>query len=47
MKGKVLESCQRTKKAAEHKGDGDTNCSWCTWNGSQKFGKGAGGVGNR
>ena len=23
----------------EHKGDGHTNCSWCTWNGPKTFGK--------
>ena len=29
----VLGTCQRTKKAMEHGGDGDTTCNWCTWNG--------------
>ena len=24
----------------EHEGDGDTNCSWCTWNDPQRIGKG-------
>ena len=28
------------KKSAEHTGDGDSNCSWCTWNCSQSIGKG-------
>ena len=23
----------------EHEGDGDINCSWCTWNGPQELGK--------
>ena len=31
----------------EHEGDGDTNCSWCTWNEPQKFGKGIERIGNR
>ena len=31
----------------EHEGDGDTNCSWCTWNGPQKLGKGTGGIRNQ
>ena len=31
-----LRSYQRTEKDVEHKGDGDTNCSWCTWNGPLK-----------
>ena len=35
-----LGHCQRTKKAVEHKGDGDTNCNWRAWNGPQRFGKG-------
>ena len=26
-------SCQRIEKIEEHEGDGDTNCSWYTWNG--------------
>ena len=33
---RVLEPCQRTKKAVEHhEGDGDTSCNWCAWNGPQ------------
>ena len=32
-------SCQRAEKAVEHKGDGDTNCSWYPWNGPQWPGK--------
>ena len=31
----------------ELKGDGNTNCSWCTWNGPQKLGKGTGRIGNQ
>ena len=27
------------KKSVEHVGNGDTNCSWCTWNGAQILGK--------
>ena len=30
---KIPESCQRTEEVVEHEGDGDNNCSWCTWNG--------------
>ena len=26
----------------ERDGDGDTNCSWCTWNDPQTIGKGTG-----
>ena len=44
----VLGPYLRTKKAVEHKSDGDTNCYWCTWDGSKKLGKGGGRrVGNR
>ena len=32
------------KKTVEHEGDGDTDCSWCTWNGLQKIGEGPGAV---
>ncbi len=28
----ILGSCQRAKKLVGHEGDGDTNCSWRTWN---------------
>ena len=35
----VLRPCQRTEKAVEHEGDGDTNGDWSTWNGPQKIGK--------
>ena len=31
----LLRPSQRTKNAVEHEGDGDTNCSWCTWNNPQ------------
>ena len=33
-------------KAVEHEDGGDTHCNWCTWNGPQRLGKGAGRVGN-
>ena len=46
-KRQVLRPCQRTKKAVEQVSDGDTNCSWYTWNDSHKLSKGAGKVGNR
>ena len=32
-------SCQKTKKAVEHEGDGDTNCYWGTWSNPQRLGK--------
>ena len=43
----VLNSYQRTKKAVKYEGDWNTNCNWCPWNGSLKFGKRDGRVGNR
>ena len=36
---KYLDLARELKKAAKHEGDGDTNCCWNTWNGSQKPGK--------
>ena len=33
----ILGSCRGTEEALEH--DGDTNCSWYTWNGAEKLGK--------
>ena len=42
----VLELFERIKNALEDEGDGDTSCDWCTRNGPQKLGKGAGRVGN-
>ena len=33
---KLPRSCQRVEKTLEYKRDGDTNCSWCTLNGSQR-----------
>ena len=38
----VPRPCQSVKKAVEHECDGDTNCNWCTWNGTQKLWKVAG-----
>ena len=29
----ILGPCQRTEQTVKHAGDGDTDCSWCTWNG--------------
>ena len=29
-KRQIVRSWQRTKKAMEHEGVGDTNCNWCT-----------------
>ena len=43
----IMIKYQRTKKAVEYEGDSDTNCNWCTWNGSQRLGKGPGKVGNQ
>ena len=43
----VPEQCQRTKKVIEQEGDGHTSCNCCTWNSSQKLGKGAVGVRNQ
>ena len=31
----------------EHESDGDTNCSWCTWNGPQRPEKETGGGVNK
>ena len=47
-KSLILGPCQRTlKKPVEPACDGNTNWSWCTWNGSQRNGKKIGTVGNR
>ena len=35
----ILESCQRIEKAVEHEGDANSNCSWNSWNSSQRPGK--------
>ena len=40
-------SCQRAEEADEHEGDGDTNCSWCPWNGPQEPGKETGWIGDQ
>ena len=42
----ILRSCQRAEKAVEHKGDCDTNCSCCRWNGFEGPGKDTGGNGD-
>ena len=36
---KYLIFLREIKKTVEHEGDGDTNSSWCTWNGPQRFEK--------
>ena len=41
-----LRPCQRTKKAMERKGEGDTTCNWWTWHILKKAWKEAGKVGN-
>ena len=33
-------SCLRAEEAMEREGDGDTNCSWCTWNDPLRIEKG-------
>ena len=33
----MLGFCGRAEPAVEHEGDGDTNCIWDTWNGSQEL----------
>ena len=39
--GKYLNLARERKKnkTVRHEGDGDTNCSWCTWNGLQRIRK--------
>ena len=47
---KYLDFDRELKKKQNNYGswsNGDTNCNWCTWNGTQRLGKGAGRVGNR
>ena len=36
-KRQVVGHCERTKKAAKHESDSDTNCNWRTWNGPQNL----------
>ena len=36
---RYLEIARELKKDIEHEGDGDTNCKYCIWNGSQRLGK--------
>ena len=35
---------QRTEKTAEHEDNGDTNCNWCTRNGSKRLVRKTGGI---
>ena len=44
---KYLDLARELKKTVGHTGDGDTNCSWCTQNDSQKIGKVIGTVRNQ
>ena len=37
----------RERKAVEQEKDGDTDSSWCVWNGTQEPRKGTGRVGNQ
>ena len=43
----ILWSCQRAEKVRVHEGDGNTNCSWCTWNGHERLGKKTGIIGDK
>ena len=43
----VLRPCQRTKKAVEHEGNGDTNCNLHACYGLQKLGRGTERIGNQ
>ena len=42
----IFRFCQIAEKPVERESNGDTNCSWCTWNSSQRLGKETGGIGN-
>ena len=44
---KIMGLCQRTEKDVEHASDGNTNCSWYTWNGSQRPGEKTVEIGNQ
>ena len=44
---RILGPCQGTKKAMKYKGDGDINCSWCTWKSLQKLRKENGKIGKQ
>ena len=44
---KISGPCQRTEKVMEYESESDTNCSWCTWNGPKRIGKGFGEFGNQ
>ena len=35
-KRQILGSCLRTEDVEEHEGVGDTNCTWCSWNGPKE-----------
>ena len=35
----ILECYQKTEMDVEDEDDLDSNSSWCTWNGPQRFGK--------
>ena len=39
MIDKYLDLARELNKAVEHRGDGDSTCSWCGWNGVQRPGK--------
>ena len=52
--GRLLSENQRkrdkyldlAKELRKLKGNGNTNCKWCAWNGLQRLGKGTGRIGN-
>ena len=37
---KYIDLARELKKSMEHEGDGDINCTWRTWNKTQRIGKG-------
>ena len=43
----IIGPCKRNKITGEQEGDGDTNRSWCTWNGGKSLRRMTGGIGNR
>ena len=44
---KYLDLPRELKKAVEHEGEDDTNCSWCTWNGPKRLEIKTEGTGNQ
>ena len=44
---KYLDLARELKKLWNMKSESDTNCSWCTWNGPKRIGKGFGKSGDQ